>query len=148
MKWQNMVSRRETKKNSCITSLSVIEICISFIQKPISASHSERYLPTFTWVRHVLSCLFVCFFLAPFSVWICFVHLFLFVCCLPTFFYSNVFCHSPDRIDFLYFLCILKAQHYAWHKGAHNKYLLNDWMNKWMSIFLSGNFYVGMHDKG
>lgn len=135
-----MVSRRETKKKSCITSLSEIEICIFFSSKILSLSlHSEMHLPPptchITW-RCVL-------FLAPIFLWPCFVHSFLFVCCLPASCNTNVL---SVRFSATFFSVSYKLRIMPGTREALNEYSLNDWMNKWMNICFFGNFAVHMHD--
>lgn len=116
---------RDEGKKSCITSLSVIESCISFHPEAVSAFPSQS-VPTSKPFEHITQS--QVFFLAPISIWTCFVHSFLLLCCLtnPAIIMSSlrrqeIFCHIP--------LCILKAQNYGWHKGGSPKRSLNDWMN-------------------
>lgn len=142
MKWQNMVSRRETKKKSCITILSEMEICIFSSQNFVSAFHSEMYLPPATCLITWLSVLS----LVPVSVWTCFVHLFLLVCCLPVSCNTNVLwvwtgdflSHSslyPKRLE----LCLAQGRHWV------NTHWMTEWINGWTYAFF-GNFAVHMHD--
>lgn len=128
-----MVSGREMKKKSCITSLSVIEFCITFHPNaslcfPILKCMYPQPLGHVTWSHGF-------FFLAPVSIWTCFVHSFLLVCCLPTSCYNNVV--SMKTGGFLSHSSLYpKTSELCLAQQRQSILWLTKWINGWTYAFL------------